>query len=71
MPSNRGDQKSPAEVDQPESGNPSDTEKPSDTASTTPADNGDNAAAKARQRQERFKALQARAVCTHDFSLIQ
>lgn len=39
------------------------TEKPSEDTSAD--SNGDDAATNARKRQERFKALQARAVCIH------
>lgn len=55
------DSKPAADVEQAEPEGPSNAETPSET----PDNNGDDAAAKARQRQERFKALQARAVCTH------
>lgn len=57
------------DVEQSEPKDPSpNTEKSTEESSrNTPADsNEDDAAAKARQRQERFKALQSRAVCvTH------
>ncbi|RMJ25375.1 hypothetical protein PHISP_03771 [Aspergillus sp. HF37] len=51
------DSKPAADVEQAEPEGPSSAETPSET----PDNNGDDAAAKARERQERFKALQARA----------
>ena len=62
-PSHNNEDTSPScDIEQTEGENQPNTAKPSVVPAADTPDNEDDAATKARKRQERFKALQARAV---------